>query len=65
MGERFSYRKRDFTLYRSWCDTRCDYRQYESLGKELDLFKKAYRKTPMDQSFSKKDESEDDAPTRH
>ena len=53
MGERFSYLKRDFTLYRNWCDIRCDYKQYESLGKEMDLFKKAYRKTPMEQNHSK------------
>ena len=55
MGERFSYLKRDFTLYRSWCDIRCDYKQYESLGKEMDL----YRKTHMEQSFSKRDEGEE------
>ena len=59
MGERSSYLKRDFAFYRSWCDIRCDYKQYESLGKEMDLFKKAYRKTPMEQSFSKRDESEE------
>ena len=59
MGERFSYLKRDFTLYRSWCDIRCDYKQYESLSKEMDLFKKAYRKTPLEQNHSKRDESEE------
>ena len=58
-GETFHYLKREFVMYNEWCDTRCDYKQYESLAKDMDIYKKAYRKTPTSQEFSKKDESEE------
>ena len=58
-GETFHYLKREFVLYNNWCDIRCDYKQYESLAKDMDIYKKAYRKTPTSQEFSKKDESEE------
>ena len=59
-GETFHYLKREFVMYDDWCDIRCDYRQYESLAKDMeDIFKKAYRKTPTNQEFSKKDDSEE------
>ena len=51
--------KREFVLYNEWCDIRCDYKQYESLAKDVDIYKKAYRKIPANQEFSKKDESEE------
>ena len=57
MGDKFHYLKREFRLGRDCCDIRCDYKQYESLAEDTDVYKKAYRKTPMDQSFAKKDES--------
>ena len=59
-GETFHYLKREFVMYDDWCDIRCDYRQYESLAKDVeDIFKKACRKTPTNQEFSKKDDSEE------
>ena len=44
---------REFRLCRDCCDIRCDYKQYESLAEETNV----YSKTAMDQSFAKKDES--------
>ena len=58
-GETFHYLKREFVLYNEWCDIRCDYRQYESLAKDVDAHTKAYRKTPTSQEFSQKDETEE------
>ena len=58
-GETFHYLKRELVLYDEWCDIRCDYKQYESLAKDMDVYKKAYRKTPTSQEFNKKDESEE------
>ena len=57
IGDKFHYLKREFRLCRDCCNIRCDYKQYESLTEDTDVSKKAYRKTPMDQSFAKKDES--------
>ena len=57
MNEKFHYFKREFWPGTEGCDIRCGYKQYESLAKDTDVYKKAYRKTPMDQSFAKKDES--------
>ena len=57
MNEKFHYLKREFWPGTEGCDIRCDYKQYESLAKDTDVYKKAYRKTPMDQNFAKKDES--------
>ena len=57
MNEKFHYLKREFWPGNEGCDIRCDYKQYESLAKDTDVYKKAYRKTPMDQNFAKKDES--------
>ena len=56
-GEKFLYLKRQFKITDEHCDIRCDRKQYYGLEKELDLFSKAYRKTPMDQNASKKDSS--------
>ena len=58
MGERFHYLKREFKLLEEQCDIRCDYKQYESISKDVDVFKKAYRKTPLEQN-TKKDTSEE------
>ena len=41
MGERFHYLKREFKLPEEQCDIRCDYKQYESISKDVDVFKKA------------------------
>ena len=41
MGERFHYLKREFKLLEEQCDIRCDYKQYESISKDVDVFKKA------------------------
>ena len=57
IGDKFHCLKREFRLCRDCCDIRCDYKQYESLAEDTDVYKKAYRKTPMDQSFAKKGES--------
>ena len=56
-GEKFLYLKRQFKITEDHCDIRCDRKQYYGLEKELDLFCKAYRKTPLDQNFTKKDDS--------
>ena len=56
-GEHFLFLKRQFLLSLDSCDIRCDRKQYYGLEKDLDLFKKAYRKTPMDNDFVKKDTS--------
>ena len=60
MGERFHYLNREFKLLEEHCDIRCDYKQYESISKDVDIdvFKKAYRKTPLEQN-TKKDTSEE------
>ena len=57
LNEKFHYLKREFWPGSEGCDIRCDYKQYESLAKDTDVFKKAYRKTPTDQNFAKKDDS--------
>ena len=57
IGDKFHYLKREFRLCRDCCDIRCDYKQYESLAEDTNVYSKAYRKTPMDQSFAKQDES--------
>ena len=56
-GERFHYLKREFTLRPHHCDERCDRKQYDGLEKDVDLFSKFYRKTPLDANFTKKDTS--------
>ena len=56
-GGKFFYLKRQFNVAREYVDIRCDRKQYDCLEKEMDLFKRAYRKTPMDQNAIKKDES--------
>ena len=56
-GEKFLYLKRQFKITDDHCDIRCDRKQYYGLEKELDLFCRAYRKTPLDQSFTRKDDS--------
>ena len=56
-GERFHYLKREFTLRPHHCDVRCDRKQYDSFEKDVDLFSKFYRKTPLDANFTKKDTS--------
>ena len=40
------------------CDIRCDRKQYDSFEKEVDVYSKFYRKTPLDANFTKKDDSE-------
>ena len=35
MGERFHYLKREFKLLHDHCDVRCDYKQYESVAKDV------------------------------
>ena len=57
IGDKFHYLKREFRLCRDCCDIRCDYKLYESLAEDTIVYRKAYRKIPMDQSFAKKDES--------
>ena len=57
MGERFHFLKREFKLLADHCDIRCDYKQYESISKDVDVYKKAYRKTPLEQNT--KDTSEE------
>ena len=57
LNEKFHCLKREFWPGSEGCDIRCDCKQYESLAKNTDVFKKAYRKTPMDQNFAKKDDS--------
>ena len=39
------------------CDVRCDRKQYDSFEKDVDLFSRFYRKTPLDANFTKKDTS--------
>ena len=56
-GEKFLYLKRQFKITEDHCDIRCDRKQYYGLEKELDLFCRAYRKTPLDQNFTRKDDS--------
>ena len=56
-GEKFLYLKRQFKITDDHCDIRCDRKQYYGLEKELDLFCRAYRKTPLDQNFTRKDDS--------
>ena len=63
MGERFHYLKREFKLSHDHCDMRCDYKQYESVAKDVDVFKKFYRKTPLEQNM-KKDTAEELQGTR-
>ena len=56
-GEKFHYLKREFTLRPHHCDVRCDRKQYDSFEKEVGMFSKFYRKTPLDANFTKKDNS--------
>ena len=56
IGDKFHYLKREFRLCRDWCDIRYDYKQYGSLAEGTNVYCKAYRKTPMDQSFAKRGE---------
>lgn len=53
MGERFHYLKREFKLLSNRCDIRCDYKQYESVAEDVDVFKKFYRKTLLEQNVKK------------
>ena len=39
-------------------DIRCDRKQYDSFEKDMDIYAKFYRKTPLDANFGKKDDSE-------
>ena len=57
-GDKFFYLKRQFNLGRKHCDIRCDRKQYDSFEKEVDVYSKFYRKTPLDANFAKKDDSE-------
>ena len=41
MNEKFHYLKREFWPGTEGCDIRCDYKQYESLARDTDVFKKA------------------------
>ena len=33
------------------CDIRCDRKQYDSFEKDMDIYAKFYRKTPLDANF--------------
>ena len=57
-GDKFFYLKRQFNLGRTHCDIRCDRKQYDSFEKDMDIYAKFYRKTPLDANFGKKDDSE-------
>ena len=57
-GDKFFYLKRQFNLGRRCCDIRCDRKQYDSFEKDVDIYSKFYRKTPLDGNFMKKDDSE-------
>ena len=41
------YLKRQF----NHCDIRCDRKQYDSFEKDMDIYAKFYRKTPLDANF--------------
>ena len=58
-GSKFHYLKRQFNLGSNHCDVRCDRKQYDSFEKEVDLYSRFYRKTPLDSNFGKRDESEE------
>ena len=55
-GDKFFYLKRQFNLGMRHCDIRCDRKQYDSFEKEVDIYSRFYRKTPLDANFTKKDE---------
>ena len=56
-GDKFFYLKRQFNLCMRHCDIRCDRKQYDSFEKDIDIYSKFYRKTPLDANFTKKDDS--------
>ena len=56
-GDKFFYLKRQFNLGMRRCDIRCGRKQYDSFEKEVDVYSKFYRKTPLDVNFTKKDDS--------
>ena len=56
-GDKFFYLKKQFNLGMRHCDIRCDRKQYNSFEKEVDIYSRFYRKTPLDANFTKKDDS--------
>ena len=58
LGSKFYYLKRQFELTSTCCDIRCDRKQYDSFEKDVDLYTKFYRKTPLHSNYGKRDDSE-------